>query len=55
MDEKDLLKIEFIHPGPLVPKPISKLVATIQKSYTSVGQQLKIHKLHLGLHLVLKS
>jgi hypothetical protein len=55
VDAEDLLKIEFNVCSPLVPNPISKLVATVHKSCTSLGQQLKTHKLHLGLHLVLKS
>jgi hypothetical protein len=55
VDEEDLLEIECMHPGPLVQNPIDKLAVTVHKSQTSLGQQLKTHKLHLGLHLVLKT
>jgi hypothetical protein len=32
VDEEDLLEIEFIHPDPLVPNPVGKLVATACES-----------------------
>jgi hypothetical protein len=53
--QKDRHKIEFNICSPLVPNPISKLVATVHKSIASLGQQLKTHKLLLGLHLALKT
>jgi hypothetical protein len=55
VDAEDLLEIEFNVCNPLVPNPVSKLVAAIHKSLTSFRQQLKTHKLHLGIHLVLKA
>jgi hypothetical protein len=46
VDEEDILDIELIQPATLCPK---------SNCETSLGQQLKSHKLHLGLHLVLKT
>jgi hypothetical protein len=60
VDEEDLLGIEFILSGPLVPNPIGKLFATVSIALSSLGKVLKTDELHLGwftpgLHLVLKT
>jgi hypothetical protein len=54
--EWDLLELEFIEPGHIVPNPIRKQqVAAASKSKTNFGKLQKTRKLYLGLHLVLKT
>jgi hypothetical protein len=47
VDEEDLLKIEFIFCGPLVPNPIAKQVVTEGIGLSSLEKLLKTYKLQL--------
>jgi hypothetical protein len=48
VDEEDLLEIDFICCGPLVPNPIYKLVVTAWIALSNLGKLLKRDKLHSG-------
>jgi hypothetical protein len=55
MNRRDLLGVELLFVGLPVPNAIRKQVDITCQYQTRLGQQLKSHKLHLGLCLILQT